>query len=41
MQHNTLKVMETKNQKPCIQTNFESNSYCTGSDDDENQVLPW
>ena len=36
MQHNTLKVMETENQKSCIQTNFESNSDCTGSDDDEN-----
>ena len=36
MQHNTLKIMETENQKSRIQTKFESKSDDSHSNADEN-----
>ena len=32
--NDALKVLESENQKPCIHTNFESDTESTGSDED-------
>ena len=39
--NDTLKFLESENEKSCIQTNFESFTESTASDDDDNSVLPF